>query len=203
MKSRFLALAAALLCHVSSAFAAPAWVDWTSTTTGTMGTNAVTLTGPTLWLDNGTTYYVNSATTPATYGGLAPFDVIATQYASQFILTFSQPVQDLYMALVSVGSPTIPVTYQFYNEFDVVSFGPNYWGYGGYTLDGTTLTGTEFNGILRLHGNFGPNAPLVFDVLNPEGWHGFNVAAIPEPETYAMMLAGLGIVGAMARRRRN
>jgi hypothetical protein len=31
----------------------------------------------------------------------------------------------------------------------------------------------------------------------------FNVQAVPEPETYAMLLAGLGIVGMMARRRRN
>ena len=30
----------------------------------------------------------------------------------------------------------------------------------------------------------------------------FGVAAIPEPETYAMMLAGLGVLGAVARRRR-
>jgi hypothetical protein len=29
-----------------------------------------------------------------------------------------------------------------------------------------------------------------------------NVAAVPEPETYAMMLAGMGLMGAMARRRR-
>jgi hypothetical protein len=32
---------------------------------------------------------------------------------------------------------------------------------------------------------------------------GFKVAAIPEPETYALMLAGLGAVGFVARRRRN
>lgn len=29
-----------------------------------------------------------------------------------------------------------------------------------------------------------------------------SVAAIPEPETYALMLAGLGLVGFMARRRK-
>ena len=29
------------------------------------------------------------------------------------------------------------------------------------------------------------------------------VAAIPEPETYTMLLAGLGLLGFMARRRKN
>jgi hypothetical protein len=28
-----------------------------------------------------------------------------------------------------------------------------------------------------------------------------HVAAVPEPETYAMLLAGLGLMGAVARRR--
>ncbi|SCY29970.1 PEP-CTERM protein-sorting domain-containing protein [Nitrosospira sp. Nl5] len=30
----------------------------------------------------------------------------------------------------------------------------------------------------------------------------FNVSAVPEPETYAMLLAGLGLLGAMARRKK-
>ena len=30
-----------------------------------------------------------------------------------------------------------------------------------------------------------------------------NVTAVPEPETYAMLLAGLGLIGFMSRRRRN
>lgn len=31
----------------------------------------------------------------------------------------------------------------------------------------------------------------------------FNTSAVPEPETYAMFLAGLGLMGAVSRRRRN
>jgi hypothetical protein len=30
-----------------------------------------------------------------------------------------------------------------------------------------------------------------------------NLAPVPEPETYAMMLAGLGLMGIMVRRRKN
>lgn len=37
--------------------------------------------------------------------------------------------------------------------------------------------------------------------INPNGWSNYT-AAVPEPETYAMMLAGVGLVGAMASRRR-
>jgi hypothetical protein len=31
---------------------------------------------------------------------------------------------------------------------------------------------------------------------------GLTVSAVPEPESFAMLLAGLGLIGALARRRR-
>jgi hypothetical protein len=37
-------------------------------------------------------------------------------------------------------------------------------------------------------------------ITTPGTWT-MGVAAVPEPETYAMLLAGLGLVGAVARRR--
>lgn len=33
-------------------------------------------------------------------------------------------------------------------------------------------------------------------------WGDFNVTAVPEPETYAMLLAGLGVIGAISRRKK-
>lgn len=41
----------------------------------------------------------------------------------------------------------------------------------------------------------------LLDYVNPEG-HSLYVAAVPEPQTWAMMMAGAGLVGAMAARRR-
>jgi hypothetical protein len=38
--------------------------------------------------------------------------------------------------------------------------------------------------------------------VNPEGHSDYVATSVPEPETYAMMLAGVGLVGAMAARRR-
>ena len=46
---------------------------------------------------------------------------------------------------------------------------------------------------------------LPYSDLNHPSWGSFhvNVAPIPEPETYAMLLAGLGLLGFSARRRSN
>jgi hypothetical protein len=68
---------------------------------------------------------------------------------------------------------------------------------GSFFAIGTNYSGTATSaGTLKLFyfdSNYGDNAGSILA----------HVAAVPEPETYAMMLAGLGIVGFMAKRRRS
>lgn len=190
---------AAFTLAVPSAFAG--WIDWTSTTTGTMdigGTSVgVTLTGnPYSFIDGD--YYYNNANTGGTsaggtYGGLVPSDLIQVANAGSYTLTFDQALDDLYMSLVSIGQPGYGVTYDFSNAFSVVSYGSNYWGYGGYTTSGDDFTGSEFNGILHFAGSF---SSISFNISPNEFWHGFNfssdsVSSVPEPSSIALLALGL------------
>lgn len=73
---------------------------------------------------------------------------------------------------------------------------------GGHLLGSQEVTISQFsrNHVL--------NATNVHEVIfSTVGDHGprlesFNISPVPEPETYGMMLAGLGLVGFMARRKR-
>jgi hypothetical protein len=69
-------------------------------------------------------------------------------------------------------------------------------GGGDFFVIGTSFSGTaSATGTLKLFywdsNNFDNTASITA-----------NVNAVPEPETYALMLAGLGVVGFLARRRR-
>lgn len=71
-----------------------------------------------------------------------------------------------------------------------------------YALVATLTASAKDGGIA----NFKDTATLNFSLgsgvgLTSASGYSYGVPAVPEPQTYAMLLAGLGMVGAMARRR--
>lgn len=78
---------------------------------------------------------------------------------------------------------------------------PSVFAYDG--LVGTGNVATAFSGF----GASGMGNQVTIDFYNSAYNVGidniqFNVSAVPEPETFAMLLAGLGLLGAVARRKR-
>ena len=74
------------------------------------------------------------------------------------------------------------------------------WGnaLGSYFVIGTNYAGVATDSTLNLYyfdSNNGDNTGSILANVD--------VAAVPEPETYAMLLAGLGLIGFSARRRKN
>ena len=118
-------------------------------------------------------------------------------------LTFSQAVLNPVMAIWSLGQGGINAEFAFDTAFTIESGGPSA-EFGGVSITsaGNTVFGSEGNGTIQFAGSV-----TSISWTNPvtENWYGFTVGtsvqAIPEPETYALMLAGLAAVGFVARRR--
>lgn len=84
--------------------------------------------------------------------------------------------------------------------------------YSGNTVIATfngTVTQLDKNWANTKYFNFSTSGPLITKVTLTANRPAFEVdnvafaAPVPEPETYAMLLAGLGLMGFMARRRKN
>jgi hypothetical protein len=120
-------------------------------------------------------------------------------------LHFSQAVIDPLIALWSVGQSNVPVTFNFTDNptFSILSQGAGHWSGGTLVQAGSSVTGNEGNGLIQFKGSF---TDINFTTPNYEDYYGFTtgalITAVPEPEVYALLIAGLGLVSFMARRRK-
>ena len=211
-KQLIVALGSLALASFSSAASAAVvtWNTWNSTSTGTAGSIGVTYAGPAQALY--TTYPSYTPTTTFADGTIvsnAPLpsnNILQITGGSNAVqtLTFSQAVVNPVFAIWSLGQPGLTASFNFVGATPVfVAGGPNA-EYGGSAISivGNDVFGNEGNGTVMFVGTY---SSLAWTNPAYEGWYGFNVgmtAAVPEPQTLALMLAGLGVIGLLARRRR-
>ena len=217
--SSVLAMAFGLVCPGASWAVPVTWVDWTSanatSASGTAGGVDVTFSGvlnPAAQTAGGTFFWgTNSAiyTSPPIADNPPPDpDIIrltgGTEAGTQTI-TFSEPVTNPVMAILSLGQSSLLVTYDFGDEdFTVLNFGPGFFGGPGNLteLAGNVLQGVEGHGLIQFNGTF---TSITWTIPTAEFWHGFQIGllepstAVPTPA--ALLLLGAGLIGLGVRSR--
>jgi hypothetical protein len=213
MKSKILGLLAVglLAGPIAAQAASVTWTDWTSiglrSASGSMDgvgvsvTSGADMNGPSQTAC-GTNWWTepNAADKPYTGGTVSnaptPCEQVALDSANRITVTFSSPVETLYMALLSVGRSSVLVTYDFQDDelFVIDSEGQGFWGNditNGVIGADNTLAMYEFHGMLRFTS---PVSSLTFSTSPNEYWHAFTFGrAVPEPGTLALL--GLGLFG--------
>lgn len=227
----FLIAACLLLGLASSVTAAPVyWTDWKTASPGNPDTVIGTMTVPGIG-PIGVTYTgdyaftvvnnrgANNWSPASTYAdGLivdnAPplKDIIGLKggTSTEHTLTFSQPVVNPVMGIVSLGRAGQSVTYGFVEPMSIVCQGPGRTGKGTLTeLAGEVLEGRNGHGTIQFQGTL---TAIHWTVPTAEYWHAFTVGIcdvgdqpgpvlIPAPG--ALLLAGIGtcLIGHLRRRR--
>jgi hypothetical protein len=204
----------------TTTFAATTWTDWTSATVGAPGSAAGTVSGvgvsysgevigsvingtSGIWAPNSSFIGGTVTASPSVVN-----DDIRLQgsFTGPQTITFGTPVVNPVFAIWSLGQPGLTASFVFNATPTLQAGGPNAQ-FGGQSIivNGNTVTGNEGNGVVQFTGTFSSLSwtnSFEFFYAFTVGLNG-PVGAIPEPETYAMLLAGLGLLGFAARRRQH
>lgn len=193
------------------------WTDWTTGAAGAPGFAEGTLdvagtpvgvsyVGEVAFLqtNGGTNYYIPNGgyLSPTVTNSPPDSDIIALSTATTKTLTFSQPIANPLFAVVSLNGNG----YRFDRDFEILSFGPGYWGNGTLTkqLPGGgiyELIGTgEPHGVIEFQGTF---SSITWTSLTNEFWNGFTIGVrglgVPEPTSFISL--GIGTVAMLMCRR--
>ena len=172
---------------VNGSFEAPSYADESSTAInyGTHGWGG----------DGAVTRIVNPL------GSLS--DGVGSQYASLLAPTYAPFSASLYQSF-SLAAGSFAVNFLSWGD-GTISL--ERWGSGGYSAVGlnpntTTLSSAAWASNTYTFNSVGGDYRLTFRTTDELRIDGVSVTAVPEPETYAMMLAGLGAIGFLSRRRK-
>jgi len=211
------ALAAAALGSMTTANATTVWTDWTfgtvdsvsGTASGLMGGIAVSYTGEMQCLN----CYASNWSPSSTWEGgpvtNAPPDNSGIQlfgsYGATDTVSFSSPVTNPVLAIVSLGQGGLSASFNFGGPFVLLGGGPSStWGGQALTSSGDIVYGAEGNGLVLFSGTY---SSITWTNPTYENYYAVTVgSAVPEPSTWVMMVlgfAGLGFAGYRKTKKNN
>jgi hypothetical protein len=167
-----------------------AWADWTTVTsttsvTGTLalpsGTVKLKFSGPTMYfaqVNDGATDYWSGNAYDVT-GEPPGSDILAFKGGTDkevYKISFSRPVTNPVVAVMSLGRAGIPTRYVFGQVPTLLSSGTGF--FGGcetcLTVKKKTLTGTEGHGVVQFIGTY---TAITWKQPDFEFWHGLTIGA--------------------------